>query len=545
MNRNFHGGTKKPFPSLVATLNNHRNATPDHNSWNNNNNATWENLMKQLATEALVPVFYPPNTNGKPSLDNLRNTPSGTIDAERALKKLLGKYQKLTSTSNATFEERQASRKMLADLVLGTSVMRLFHYHTLVTTVQSNDYHGLSIHDIEPVFGVTKDYKYDTLDACHEKRLKVVGAMVEMHSKYLKHQSNAPDFQKLPFPCDFRFNTSAERISIVYSLPLFFVEMLMDQYGENLTEQLTKVFNEPGPITIRRNRIKCSSDEILTTRLFEENNISTERIFDGCIRLMINNSCSPSKASLWSLQSWKDGWFEIQDSGSQLIVKATEVNVNDRIVVDYCAGNGGKTLALASELYQHDSSDESMGIRNTNSNGSLIIAHDIVEERMRQLKGSLERAGLGNGATDICNVTIKTTLDKDISLCNGMADLVLVDAPCSSSGVLRRRPSQRFLLDKNEMQHDFPKLQSSILKEASRLVKVGGKLVYATCSISHFENEDVVKNFEESCPEEFGKKWQRWHFHDQESSTYSHFKTILPNIHGSDGFFIARWKRIR
>jgi 16S rRNA (cytosine967-C5)-methyltransferase len=94
------------------------------------------------------------------------------------------------------------------------------------------------------------------------------------------------------------------------------------------------------------------------------------------------------------------------------------------------------------------------------------------------------------------------------------------------------------------MQHDFPKLQSSILKEASRLVKVGGKLVYSTCSISHFENEDVVKNFERSC-HEFGDNWQRWQFHDEESPTYSHFKTLLPNMHGSDGFFIARWKRIR
>ena len=540
MNRSCDGcATKKPYQSLSATLNNDRNATPDNDSWNYN--TTWEHLMKQLATEALVPVLYPPNTNGKPALDNLRNTPSGTIDAERALKKLLGKYQKLTSTSNTTLEERQASRKMLADLVIGTSVMRLFHYHSLVSTTQS-DYHGLSIHDIEPIYGVTKDYNYNIIDTCHEKRLKVVGAMVDMHSKYIKNQSNAPDIQNSPIPCAFRFNTSAERISTLYSLPLFFVEMLIDQYGEHLTEQMTKVFNEPGPITIRRNRIKCSSDEFLTTRLFQENNISTERLFDGCIRLLVNDLWSPSKTSLWSLQSWKDGWFEIQDSGSQLIVKATEANVNDRIVVDYCAGNGGKTLALASELYRNDHSDESMAIRNTSD--TLIIAHDIVEERMRQLKGSLERVGLGKDAIDTCNVTIKTTLDKDISLCEGMADLVLVDAPCSSSGVLRRRPSQRFLLDKHEMQHDFPKLQSSILKEASRLVKVGGKLVYSTCSISHFENEDVVKNFERSC-HEFGDNWQRWQFHDEESPTYSHFKTLLPNMHGSDGFFIARWKRIR
>lgn len=503
--------------------------------------------MKQLASEALVPVFYPSNTNGKLELDNLKNKPSGTIDAEKALKKLLSRYQKLVEAKNTTtFEERQTSRKMLADLVLGTSVMRLLHYHTLlVLALQSDCYDDIPIDDIEPVHGVTKDYNCKSKNtSSHETRMKIVGAMVDIHMKYMmKKKSSIPNFQNLPISSSFRFNTPAERISISHSLPLFFIEMLIDQYGETVTEQMAHVFNKPGPITVRRNKIKCSSDELLTTRLLQENNISTERMSNGCIRLLLNDSWSPSKLSIWSLESWKEGWFEIQDSGSQFIVRATEANVDDRIVVDYCAGNGGKTLALASELYRDDSFDRSLHIKQNRD--TLIIAHDIVEERMRQLKGNLQRAGLNNDPSGTCNVIIETTLDQDISEYKDMADLVLVDAPCSSSGVLRRRPTQRFLLDKNEIQHEFPKLQMSILKEASHLVKVGGKLVYSTCSISHFENEDVVHNFEASFPD-FGKKWQQWHFHEEEQShKNSHFKTLLPNMHGSDGFFIARWKRIR
>ena len=132
-----------------------------------------------------------------------------------------------------------------------------------------------------------------------------------------------------------------------------------------------------------------------------------------------------------------------------------------------------------------------------------------------------------------------------------MADIVLVDAPCSSTGVLRRRPSQRFKLREDEIKNDFPSIQASILKEGSRLVKVGGILVYATCSILHQENKDVVDAFESD--DDSIDKWERWHFHhDPTSSGVTHLheymdghcRTLLPHENDSDGFFIARWKRI-
>lgn len=127
-----------------------------------------------------------------------------------------------------------------------------------------------------------------------------------------------------------------------------------------------------------------------------------------------------------------------------------------------------------------------------------------------------------------------------------MADVVLVDAPCSSTGVLRRRPSQRYLLQHEEIIHHFPTLQVSILKEAASLVKVGGRLVYATCSICRNENENVVELFENSL--HFETQWTRWSFDEwkenDKSDTFDHCLNILPNKDGSDGFFIARWKRI-
>jgi 16S rRNA (cytosine967-C5)-methyltransferase len=299
-------------------------------------------------------------------------------------------------------------------------------------------------------------------------------------------------------------------------------------------------------------------------------------------------------SSIWSMPTWNDGWFEVQDAGSQMIVEAAEVQAGD-VIVDYCAGNGGKTLALASQLYlqqqqqQQQQQEISKADNSNDSNKSgCVIAHDIVEERLRQLKGSLERAGLSSKTSttttpnDITPTTrrplVKTTLllEEDenarVVLCQEMANVVLVDAPCSSVGVLRRRPSQRFQLTHHDIFYHFPSLQLSILQEASQLVKRGeeggGRLIYATCSICPSENEQVVDQFERQIVD-FDQKWQRWNFPENEENHLNdqfdtntledsnrtiydsrrsrhrrpHCRTVLPTAHGSDGFFMARWKR--
>merc|ERR1711935_1288590 len=108
---------------------------------------------------------------------------------------------------------------------------------------------------------------------------------------------------------------------------------------------MATIFNEPGPITVRRNAIKCPSDEILCQRLLRDDSITAQSCDpttslspNGSIRFVVNDVWSPAKKSIWSLDSWKDGWFEVQDAGSQLIARATEAAGGDAIVVDYCAG---------------------------------------------------------------------------------------------------------------------------------------------------------------------------------------------------------------
>ena len=221
--------------------------------------------------------------------------------------------------------------------------------------------------------------------------------------------------------------------------------------------------------------------------------------------------------------------------GSQLIVKATDA-VDAETVVDYCAGNGGKTLALATI----------MGSKSTNK---CIFAHDVAILRLKQLLGSLARAQVNeNMIQAVCTSASYQTLEiKDENILpqfpsSFLADVVLVDAPCSSIGVLRRRPSQRWMVRKDEIFQTLPQLQKDILEKASKLVRKGGRLVYSTCSIAPSENQEVARTFE------LGSEWEPWDFDESEWEGYGeqiekkNWRIILPNEH-CDGFFIARWQR--
>ena len=501
--------------------------------------------IKEMATDALMEVFY-----GKENSDS--NYEISNVSAEKALKKKMREFQQKINNSmiQLSSDERQNSRKMLADLVLGTSIMRIRHFHA-VSFAHDRIYSTI----IEPIFGLE-----GSLKCCNNKkpsnevaafRRSTVRSMVNLHIEYmLLQQSGASNSVKEAKKSAidqgaFRFRSATHRISVMNSLPEFFIQMLVEQYGESKTEEMAIVFNEAGPITLRRNKVKCDSNDLLCRRLQNDGLVhafplsmvdsglqSNFTAPSGCVRMQANESWSPAKKSLWSMEAWKDGWFEVQDTGSQLIVEATEAKGGE-CVIDYCAGNGGKTLALASIMHNNFHCDKRLS-------GSLIIANDVVDIRLKQIIGSLKRAGLSDDENPL--VSIKTTLDKDINLEDGMADVVLVDAPCSSTGVLRRRPSQRYMLNEEDIAINFPLIQEEILMNASNLVKSsGGRLVYATCSISTHENDEIVTKFENH--DGFRENWERWHFDDESDNIFSHCRATVPTAGGCDGFFIARWKR--
>jgi 16S rRNA C967 or C1407 C5-methylase (RsmB/RsmF family) len=531
----------------------------------------------QLIVEALVSIFYPSIISSDQVGNSDKNGEFSTVDAEKALKRSLRRVQQLDYVS-AT--ERRWMRQELATYILGTSIWRLRHWYVLLQKTVSSE---ISWQVIDGAISLKctqlfLESKTDSGNACEKNQLKTVYALIELHKEFLQQRSNEVDengsnehkAEKDSYA--WPENDPVEFLSVQYSLPSFVARLLVNQYGIHEAQELAAISNEPGPITLRRNAIQCASDQELCLRLQSENGIvaspleflakrksmgkSFHAVPNGCIRIKYHKP--PHTTSIWSTSAWKEGWFEVQEAGSQLIVNATEASFGD-VVVDYCAGNGGKTLALASQMWgTHDIATSIPSTESTyqsqldeqarhGDDMGRIIAHDVVEERLRQIKGSLSRAGIDPAR-------IKTSVSLTGNSHNVSADVVLVDAPCSSLGVLRRRPSQRWrLTSEHYVTHELPALQLDILQQASRLVKQGGRLIYATCSICHAENEGVVDAFQAS--DDFTMcQWTPWPFdQSRESDTlndaivdteYSHCQTLLPHRHESDGFFIARWKRI-
>ena len=516
-------------------------------------------IIRSIAAESLLPVFYEDVNVGT------------TLEAEKALKRCLRSYQrairKMTANKSGSCadrvastdavdlydrlpsssrSEREATRKRLSDLILGTSIMRLLHWHELFHGPRASDFSTVDlIVGIEPWMVRPSAEKVKPAESRFDvdnTRISLISSLVDLHSKRLDTTEKSATLQDIPWPSD-----PIQRISISQSMPSFIIKLWVDQYGVQVTKILAERANKPGPVTLRRSALRCDSDEELIQRLRAEANVDAYTISilgegsgialkapRGSIMLDYDGksvSASRPRQSLWSLPSWQEGCFEVQDIGSQIIVDSVEVERGDNVIVDFCAGNGGKTLAIASRMWEY-----------TPSAGGKIIAHDIVESRLKQLLGSLERAGLTAERFDDMlfrkdgeRLQVHVTSDAT-TLKSHRADIVLVDAPCSSLGVLRRRPGHRWTITEEKVLHELPELQHKILISASRLVKAGGKLVYATCSICHAENEGVADKFEKSDVEQ---NWERWPFPNSES----HHLSIMPHVHGCDGFFISRWKR--
>jgi len=211
------------------------------------------------------------------------------------------------------------------------------------------------------------------------------------------------------------------------------------------------------------------------------------------------------RANVFTTEAFKNGHFEVQDASSQLVAEFLDVKPGMR-VVDTCAGAGGKTLHLASLM----------------ENKGQIIALDIYDNKLKELKRRARR----NGAHNIEPRHIEST--KVVKKLYDKADRVLIDAPCSGLGVLRRNPDAKWKLDADFLNR-VQETQQDILQQYSRMVKVGGKLVYATCSILPSENQDQVTAFLAS---ELGKNF-----------VLVKQNIILAHTSGHDGFFMAQLKR--
>jgi 16S rRNA (cytosine967-C5)-methyltransferase len=253
---------------------------------------------------------------------------------------------------------------------------------------------------------------------------------------------------------------------LLANCPDWLWERLVAQLGHEEAQQLTLVLNRPAPLDVRVNSLKLSREEALA-RLADEGFAS-----EPC-RLAPQGLRLEGKPALQHSKLMQDGGIEVQDEGSQLLAYLTAPKRGE-LVVDFCAGAGGKTLALGALM------------RNT----GRLYALDVSERRLAKLKPRLARSGLSN----VHPVVIAHEKDAKLKRMAGKADRVLVDAPCSGLGTARRNPDLKWRQTPATVQEMTAK-QGAILDAAMRLVKPGGVLVYATCSLLREENEAIVEAF--------------------------------------------------
>jgi 16S rRNA (cytosine967-C5)-methyltransferase len=298
------------------------------------------------------------------------------------------------------------------------------------------------------------------------------------------------------------------------SFPDWIRERLVAQFGNDEAMNLMTALNRPAPLDLRVNALKAGVDQ--AEAALTQANIAFERMRYAPLGLRL-----AIKPALQNLSLFKEGGIEVQDEGSQLLAQLLGAKRGE-MVVDFCAGAGGKTLAIGAAM------------RNT----GRLYAFDVSDKRLAKLKPRLARSGLSN----VHPVVIAHENDAKVKRLAGKIDRVLVDAPCSGLGTLRRNPDIKWRQQPNDVAELNAK-QQSILAGAARLVKPGGRLVYATCSLLTEENEAVVKQFL-STHSDFALLPAREVLAEQKVALDTgDYLQLLPHIHQTDGFFAAVLER--
>jgi 16S rRNA (cytosine967-C5)-methyltransferase len=299
-------------------------------------------------------------------------------------------------------------------------------------------------------------------------------------------------------------------LAVRSSFPEWMLERLLTQYGEPLALALIDALNRPAPLDLRVNALKSTRDE--AEAALAHAGISFERTPFSPLGLRL-----AKKPALQNLPLFQSGAIEVQDEGSQLLAQILGARRGE-MVVDFCAGAGGKTLAIGAAM------------RNT----GRLYAFDVSDKRLGKLKPRLARSGLSN----VHPVVIAHENDAKVKRLAGKIDRVLVDAPCSGLGTLRRNPDMKWRLQPEAIDELNAK-QQSILAGAARLVKPGGRLVYATCSLLACENEGIVAQFLATHPD-FALMPAREVLAEQKIALDTgDYLQLLPHLHQSDGFFAA------
>ncbi|GAA0587202.1 RsmB/NOP family class I SAM-dependent RNA methyltransferase [Caenispirillum bisanense] len=306
--------------------------------------------------------------------------------------------------------------------------------------------------------------------------------------------------------------------AVRFEVPDWIWSRFADLFGEDAERELTAMLEE-APLDLRVNTLKGDRDAAMAALEAEGVRSEPARLSPVGLRLR------GGRVNLAGLKVFNDGLVEVQDEGSQLVALLADARPG-MAVVDFCAGAGGKTLGLAAAM----------------DNKGRLVACDVSEGRLERSAVRLKRAGAHN----VTRRTLTSEHDKWVKRQAGTFDRVLVDAPCTGTGTWRRNPDARWRL-KDEHLEDLKGRQASILDSAARLVKPGGRLVYATCSLLPEENQGQIDAFLGRHGEAFRLKpvaevWAEV-IGSPPCPAGGDTLRLTPARHHTDGFFVAVLER--
>lgn len=336
--------------------------------------------------------------------------------------------------------------------------------------------------------------KVPTSDFSRGDFLEVVGTFLVLKER---QNSDFPDFKNLKYDVLAERKAAIRERKVLESIPDWLDAVGVAELGEAQWTAELNALNAPNSVVLRCNTLKTTVADL--QKKFTAIGFETEKTALNTEGVLLKR-----RGNVFSTELFKQGLFEVQDAGSQLIAPFLEVASGMR-VVDACAGAGGKSLHLATLM----------------NNKGTLIALDTEGWKLEELKKRARR----NGVHIIETRAIEST--KTIKRLHNSADRLLLDVPCSGIGVLRRNPDAKWKLQPDFMDN-VRQTQAKILADYSKIIKVGGKLVYATCSILPSENELQVQRFLSENP----------------NFKFIAERKVSPAVDGFDGFYMARLERI-
>jgi len=297
-------------------------------------------------------------------------------------------------------------------------------------------------------------------------------------------------------------------------MPEWLWETLAKQYGEEEALVIARSMHLPAPLDLRANLVKTTREDVVARFASENTEVALTPYSPNGVRMA-------EKVTISRHKLFTDGKIEVQDEGSQLLAQLVAPRRGE-MIADFCAGAGGKSLAIGALM------------RNT----GRIYAFDVSEKRLQNMGIRLKRSGLSNLHSQL----ITSEQDPKLKRLNGKFDRVLVDAPCSGLGTLRRNPDLKWRQTPQDI-IELTAKQSRILARAAKLVKAGGRLIYATCSLLQEENEQIAEAFLAANADYKLVPANEILAQQQIALDTGKYLKLLPHLHQTDGFFAAVFER--